>query len=129
MVDRSIEQAVRVDPRLLTTALAHLLENAAQYSPRGSTITVTHEVTTDGLQMSVDDEGAGIGAKDGPHLFERFYRGSEAHRHAGGTGMGLAIVQGLLAAQGGRVWAEDRAGRGARFSIFVPAEGRVAVQE
>jgi two-component system sensor histidine kinase KdpD len=127
--DQSNGQSVHVDPRLVSTALAHVLENAAQYSPPGSTITVTHELESDGLRLAVDDEGAGIAVADLPRLFERSYRGSEAHRHASGTGMGLAIVQGLLNAQGGRVWAENRKERGARFSMFVPAASRVSVDE
>jgi two-component system sensor histidine kinase KdpD len=81
------------------------------------------------LIVCVDDEGPGIVAAEKLRIFERFYRGSAAHSHASGTGMGLAIVQGLLIAQGGRAWAEDRAGRGARFSIRVPAECRVIADE
>jgi two-component system sensor histidine kinase KdpD len=129
IADLSNGQAVHVDPRLLSTALAHVLENAAQYSPPGSTIAVTHELEPGGLRLVVDDEGAGIAAADLPHLFERFYRGSESRRHASGTGMGLAIVLGLLSAQGGRVWAENRQERGARFSMFVPTASRVSVDE
>jgi two-component system sensor histidine kinase KdpD len=129
IIDQTNNEAVHVDPRLVSTALAHVLENAAQYSPPGSTITVTDELVSGGLRLVVDDEGAGIAAADLPRLFERSYRGSAARRHASGTGMGLAIVQGLLNAQGGRVWAENRPERGARFSIFVPAVVRVSVDE
>jgi two-component system, OmpR family, sensor histidine kinase KdpD len=129
IIDDTNHQAVHVDPRLVSTVLAHVLENAAQYSPPGSTITVTEELVSGGVRLVVDDEGAGIAPADVPRLFERFYRGSEAHRHASGTGMGLAIVQGLLNAQGGRVWVDNRQGRGARFSIFVPAASRVSVEE
>jgi two-component system sensor histidine kinase KdpD len=126
VVDRSRDHAVRVDARLTSTALAHILENAAQYSPVGSTITVTHDLAADGLLVSVRDQGAGIAAADLPHLFDRFYRGGAARKHASGTGMGLAITRGLLAAEGGRVWAEDCVDGGARFSMFVPAESRAA---
>ena len=124
VVDGTSNQAVRVDPRLTSAALAHLLENAAQYSPEGATVTVASELTSDGLMLSVVDEGAGVVESQLPHLFERFYRGAEAHRHVSGTGMGLAIVQGLLAAIGGRVWVENVPGNGARFSMMVPAEHR-----
>jgi two-component system sensor histidine kinase KdpD len=117
---------VRLDPRLTSAALAHLLENAAQYSPPQSTITVTHEVTAGGLLITVQDEGAGVKTDDLPHLFDPFYRGASLGRHASGTGMGLAITRGLLAAEQGRVWLEERAGAGARFSMFVPAESRPA---
>jgi K+-sensing histidine kinase KdpD len=128
VLDRSNNHAVLVDPRLVTNALAHLLENAAQYSPEESLITVTDQVTADGLLVSVQDEGPGIAAADFPHLFERFYRGAHAHRNVSGTGMGLAITRGLLAAAGGRVWA-DEVERGAVFSIFVPAEVRVVAED
>jgi two-component system, OmpR family, sensor histidine kinase KdpD len=117
---------VRLDPRLTSAALAHLLENAAQYSPPQSTITVAHEVIAEGLLIAVQDEGPGVDPDDLPYLFDRFYRGSSVGRHASGTGMGLAITQGLLAAERGRVWVEECAGRGARFSMFVPAESRPA---
>jgi two-component system sensor histidine kinase KdpD len=129
VIDQTNDRAVHVDARLLSTALAHLLENAAQYSPPGSTVTVTHELVSGGLRFVVDDDGPGVAAADLPHLFERFYRGSEAERHASGTGMGLAIVQGLLNAQGGRVSVEHRVEHGARFSILVPAASRISVEE
>jgi two-component system sensor histidine kinase KdpD len=125
VVNRTNNHAVRLDPRLTSAALAHLLENAAQYSPRGSTITITHELTAEGLLLSVLDEGSGIVDAQLPHLFERFYRGAQAHRHISGTGVGLAIVQGLLAAVGGRVSAENAAGGGAQFTMVVPAESRL----
>jgi two-component system sensor histidine kinase KdpD len=125
IIDRTHNHTVQVDPHLVSKALAHVLENAAQYSPDGSTVTVTHELANGTLQLVVDDEGPGIAAADMPHLFERFFRGSESQRHASGTGMGLAIVQGLLRAQGGRVSVEDGADGGARFAISVPAASRI----
>jgi two-component system sensor histidine kinase KdpD len=120
---------VRVDPRLTSAALAHLLENAAQYSPPGSAITVDHSVNDEGLLMAVEDTGPGIAQADLPRLFERFYRGALAISHSSGTGMGLSITRGLLAAENGRVWAENRPGGGARFSILIPAETRHSVEE
>jgi two-component system sensor histidine kinase KdpD len=129
VVDGTEGQVVRVDPRLTSAALAHLLENAAQYSPAGSTITVAHVLTSDGFTLSVTDQGVGILEPQLPHLFERFYRGAEAHRHVSGTGMGLAIVQGLLAVVGGRVWVQNVAGNGARFSMAVPAEHRLGADD
>jgi K+-sensing histidine kinase KdpD len=124
LVDGSDDQLVNVDPRLTSAALAHVLENAAQYSRPGSMITVRHGLTAEGLLIAVEDEGGGIDPADAPHLFERFYRGGRAaHHHASGTGMGLAITRGLLAAEQGRVWAENAAA-GARFSILVPVASR-----
>ena len=116
---------VRLDPRLTATALAHLLENAAQYAPEGSTIDISASVTGDGLSITVRDHGPGVGTSDLPHLFERFFRGEAARTHASGTGMGLSIARGLLAVEHGRVWAENAPDGGARFTIAVP----VAVKE
>ena len=81
-------------------------------------------MTAGGLFISVRDHGSGIAEGDLPHLFERFYRGAAAWQYASGTGVGLAITRGLLAAEGGRVWAEDCVDGGARFSMFVAAASR-----
>jgi two-component system sensor histidine kinase KdpD len=120
------DRLVRLDPRLTAAALAHLLENAAQYAPAQSAVTVTADVTAEGLEISVRDLGPGIPDADLPHVFERFYRGGGGKRRPSGTGMGLSIARGLLAAEHGRVWAENCADGGARFTIAVPAETKPA---
>jgi len=117
---------VRVDPRVTASALAHVLENAVQYAP-GGVINVSLSVTPDGLTIVVRDHGPGIAAADNAHLFERFYRGTDAKRRASGTGMGLAIARGLLAAEGGRMSADNCPDGGARFTIVVPAESHPVV--
>jgi len=113
---------VRLDPRLTATALAHLLENAAQYSPPGSSIDVTARVADQGLTIRVRDHGPGIAPADLPHLFDRFYRGTAAKTRTSGTGMGLWIVRGLLAVEQGRAWVENSPGGGAQFTIAVPVD-------
>jgi len=72
----------------------------------------------------VEDRGPGLDASELEHLFERFFRGRAARQIAPGTGMGLAITRGLLSAVGGRVWAENVAAGGARFSMAMPAARR-----
>lgn len=114
---------VKLDPRLTASALSHLLENAAQYSPAGSAIDVVARMHDGELTIAVLDRGPGIAVIDQPRLFERFYRGQSSGQHAG-SGMGLSIARGLLAAEGGRVWAESRPEGGAIFTIAVPAETR-----
>lgn len=125
-IDADTAKVVQVDPRLTSAALAHLLENAGQYSPAGTAITITARIDDEALTLAVKDQGPGISGQDLPHLFERFYRGDSARRLAFGTGMGLAITRGLLAAQGGRVWAENVPGGGACFTMRIPTTNRMA---
>jgi two-component system sensor histidine kinase KdpD len=113
---------VRLDPRLTASALAHVLENAAQYAPSGSRIDVNASLTDEGLVIHIRDHGPGIAAADLPHLFERFYRGAAAKSRTSGTGMGLWIARELLAPAHGRIWAENVPDEGAQFTIAVPAD-------
>lgn len=127
-IEDSPPDLVQVDPRLTSAALAHLLNNAARYSPRGSRITISAGLTGEGLRLSVRDRGPGIPPVDLPHVFDRFYRGAAAANTAG-TGMGLAIARGLLAAERGRLWAENCPDGGARFTMIIPAETRTAMAQ
>ena len=111
---------------MTSVALSHILENAAQYSSVDREMLVFARVEPDGLHVSVTDLGPGLDPGELDHLFERFYRGRSARQLTFGTGMGLSITRGLLAAAGGRVWAENVPDRGARFSIVVPGPVRAA---
>jgi signal transduction histidine kinase len=119
-IDVGDDATATVDPRLTATCLAHLLENAAHYTPAGTAIEVTARREDSRLVLTVRDHGPGVAAADLPHLFDRFYRGQAAQGHVAGTGMGLAIVRGLLAVQGGRVWEENHPAGGAEFTISLP---------
>ena len=124
-VDADSEMEVAIDPRLASVALSHILENAALYSPSDREILVHARIEPDGLHVSVTDRGPGLDPGELEHLFERFYRGHAARQATFGTGMGLSITRGLLAAAGGRIWAENVPG-GAKFSIVVPGAVRTA---
>ncbi len=118
--------AVQIDPRLTSAAVAHLIENAAQYSPPGRSIHVEAGVSAEGLRVVVTDEGPGLDPAEMQRLFEPFFRGRVGREQGPGSGMGLSITRGLLAAQGGRIWAENVAGAGARFTLVVPGVTRPA---
>ena len=122
-VDADDDTAVEVDPRLVSSAVAHLIENAAHYAPDGP-IDIRAAAGGDGLRIEVRDHGPGLRVSELDRLFEPFYRGESFRQRVVGTGMGLAITRGLLAAQGGRVWGENAPGGGALFSIVVPARIR-----
>lgn len=124
-VEADGERQAHVDPRLVSSALSHVLENAARYSADGD-IVVAGRVASDGLHLSVTDQGPGLDPAEIERLFDRFYRGHAAGPATHGTGMGLTIARGLLHAAGGSVSAENAAGAGAQFSLSVPASVRRA---
>jgi two-component system sensor histidine kinase KdpD len=72
------------------------------------------------VRVQVSDRGPGIPHDAMVHLFDPFYRVIDGKPRPQGLGLGLAIVKGLVEAHGGRVWAENRAGSGARFSFTLP---------
>ena len=125
-VDADAEMEIEIDPRLTSVALAHVIENAAHYSPAEKPILVNARVTGEGLRVSVTDQGPGLDPGELEHLFERFYRGRTARQATFGTGMGLSITRGLLSAAGGRIWAENAPAGGAMFSLTVPGPVRAA---
>ena len=127
-VEADENTAIELDPRSVSSAIAHLLENAAHYAPEGA-IDVRAWAGSDGLSVEVRDYGPGLRLSELDRLFEPFYRGESFRERVAGTGMGLAITRGLLAAQGGRVWGENATGGGARFSIVVPGRVRAVAPE
>jgi signal transduction histidine kinase len=74
------------------------------------------------VRITVSDHGTGIPASDLPHIFDPFYRGGDAlARQIHGNGLGLSLVKRIVAAHGGRVTVETRAGAGSSFTIALPA--------
>jgi two-component system, OmpR family, sensor histidine kinase MprB len=114
--------AVRADPwpmvgdaALLERAVTNLLDNAARWSPEGSTVTVELHAG----RLTVADEGPGIADSDLPHVFERFYRSPSA-RATSGSGLGLAIVRQAAERHGGAVAAGRTPSGGALVTFAVP---------
>jgi two-component system sensor histidine kinase KdpD len=123
-INADSDREVHLDPRIVSMALSHVLENAGQYSSPDRQITVDACVDVEGLRVAVTDQGPGLDPSETERLFERFFRGRTARQLAPGTGMGLAITHGLLSAVNGRIWAENAPGSGARFTIIVPGPRR-----
>lgn len=95
-------------------ALGNILKNCMEHTPEGGTITVTTRETPLYTQIEVEDTGCGFDAKDIPHLFERFYKGSNAS--ANSYGIGLALARTVIASQNGTVQAMNGS-TGAKFVI------------
>jgi two-component system sensor histidine kinase KdpD len=112
--------AVNIDAERIREVVIHLLENAAKYSPEGTSIRVTAEKEGRNVVVSVADHGPGIDAFEQPLIFEKFYRGRN-QRHTGhGTGMGLAIAKVIVEAHGGTIGVVSQLGKGSVFFFKVP---------
>jgi two-component system sensor histidine kinase MprB len=116
------------DERLLGRAVTNLLDNAAKYSsPDDPTLAQADRRTVGGHVMvrlldgvlTVTDSGPGVAEADLPHVFERFYRSSEA-RARPGSGLGLAIVKHAAEQHGGMVYARNAPPAGAEFTLWLP---------
>jgi len=103
----------------LRCAISHLVDNAIKYSPENRKVQVTVVFEADNVLVMVRDEGKGISEVDLPHIFDKFYRGQNNSSTAG-TGLGLALVEAISRAHGGRVWAESSANDGSAFFLQLP---------
>jgi two-component system sensor histidine kinase KdpD len=117
--------SARFDAIHIEQVLTNLIENAAKYSPDGSPVTVkARAVPSAGggleLRLSVSDRGPGISLSEQGKIFDMFYRIARSDRRTSGTGMGLAIVKGLVEANGGNVLVESEVGRGTTFTVALP---------
>ncbi len=100
--------------------LDNLVENALNYSPAGTTVTLGLAGDATWARVSVSDEGPGVGEDEGERVFERFYRGSGS-TGTEGTGLGLAVVEALARRWGGEASLCNREPRGARAEVRLPA--------
>ena len=107
------------DADRLLQALGNLIANALKFTPPGGEICLGAEAQEHGVRLFVSDSGPGIPDEDAPHVFDRFWTARRNSR-VRGTGMGLAIVRGIVEAHGGRVWVERNARGGATFSMRLP---------
>jgi signal transduction histidine kinase len=110
----------RCAPDKVERVLHNLLANALRHTPSDGSVAVVVEDGDDAVRVIVEDSGDGLSPESLRRMFERFWRG-DAARSARGAGLGLAIARGLVEAHGGRIWAENRPGGGARVSFTLPA--------
>ncbi len=95
---------VALDQHPFHLVLVNLVSNAINYTPERRTIRIETEASKHDVIVRVIDEGMGIGEEELPHIFERFYRTSEARQtRSGGTGLGLAITKEIIEMHGGSI--------------------------
>jgi signal transduction histidine kinase len=126
-IETTLERGLvaNVDTAAMRQVLLNLLDNAVRYGPDGQTVKVTTESSNGTWRLNVEDQGMGIPATERERIFEPYYRlNRDARGEKGGSGIGLAVVRGLVEKHGGRVTVTDAAaGSGARFSVELPVTG------
>jgi PAS domain S-box-containing protein len=110
------------DEDRLSQVLSNLISNAIKYSPNGGEIRISGRVLPEQVVVCVSDQGPGIAADDIPHVFDRFYRASDASRTTKGAGLGLYLARAVIEAHSGRIWVDPQPGSGARLCFSLPRE-------
>jgi two-component system, OmpR family, phosphate regulon sensor histidine kinase PhoR len=112
---------VRADKEKLKQIVMNIIDNAVKFSPAGGQISVSARRRSDTVEIRVIDEGIGIPRSDQQRIFTKFYRSEHAAVHnPQGTGLGLFLARGLLAAMSGRIWVESTEGEGSTFVCELP---------
>ena len=114
---------ISTDLEMLHQVITVLVSNSIKFAGGECRVRLSAEPGRDGgLLISESDDGPGITEETLPHVFERFYRGDEAHtRSAGGSGLGLAIAKTLCDALGAEISAGNCQPHGAQFQLYLPA--------
>jgi signal transduction histidine kinase len=121
-LERAAAVTVMADRQRLTQALTNLAQNATQHTEDGDVIALGSEATQHEVRIWVRDTGTGIDPADHERIFERFSRAANGRRRSDGAGLGLAIVQAIADAHGGRVELRSRVGAGSTFTLVVPRQ-------
>lgn len=112
---------VLADAEALRRAVWNLLDNAVKYSGTARSVELTVACRNRAVEWSVRDQGPGIPPQERSLIFQRFFRGDAARREGiRGTGIGLAMVQQIAAAHGGRVSMDSEVGVGSTFTLSIP---------
>ena len=115
VIETGEDVPVRADRNLLRRIMINLFDNAAKFSPMGSTVTVIRTVTDDEVILSVKDQGIGIDPQYHNLIFTRFYK---IDHFSQGAGLGLALCKELAECMGARITVESELGKGSTFNLI-----------
>ena len=122
----AINPVITADKMHIRNILLNLLDNANKYSPQAPLITVVTRNVTDGIMLSVEDQGIGISHENQKHIFRKLYRIHTGDVHdVKGFGLGLYYVKIMAEAHGGHVKVKSEPGKGSRFDVFLPIEAPI----
>ena len=111
----------RFDRERIVQLLTNLVGNGLKFTPRGGEVQVDLTDTPEGAILQVRDSGPGIPATELPHVFERFFRGTNVgEARASGSGLGLAIARSIVEMHDGQIEVASTVGEGATFSVHLP---------
>jgi signal transduction histidine kinase len=112
------------DRELMEYAVYNLLTNAVKYSPPETRVTVSGSEARGAMRLWVEDQGIGMDKHEVRRVFERFYRTKKAEQTGeAGTGIGLSIVEQIVAQHGGSILVDSTPGKGSRFTLVLPLSG------
>lgn len=117
---------ITADPGQLTQVLVNLVVNAVQAMPDGGKLTVATHVGDRYISLTVEDTGVGMSHKVAQKIFMPFFTTKDVDQ---GTGLGLAVVHGIVTSHGGSIKVDSKVGRGTRFEVKLPLAGAPDVEE
>lgn len=126
-VEGAEAEVVWGDPDRLGQLIVNLVTNAFAHTPAGGRVTIAWRRGESGTLLQVSDTGSGIAPEDLPHVFERFYRGSDYHERAG-AGLGLSIAKWIVLAHRGTIDVTSEAGRGTTVTVWLPASSEASAR-
>jgi two-component system OmpR family sensor kinase len=126
-VDDAAQTTMVADRHRLTEAVMNLAHNAVAHTEPDDTVAIGTAIDGDEVRLWVRDTGVGVPVHDQHRIFDRFRRGTSAHRRYRGAGLGLAIVRAIAEAHVGRVELKSQLGEGATFTIVIPRTRRSEV--
>lgn len=111
---------LNLDGLLIERVFINLLDNALKYTPEGTPLEITGRLADQEVALEVADRGPGLTQAALGRIFEKFYQASPGAKR--GVGLGLSICRSIVEIHGGRIWAANRAGGGAVFSVTLPLQ-------